>query len=91
MTNPELEISTSVSSLLLSIQRVELKWTPIMEHFCIAMWLLEPQAKYVFVASHLSQIFIYLYIIKYICEQQRLRQALYVVSPMCLLPNEDKI
>ena len=42
MTNPELEISTSVSFLLLRIQRVELDVTfhnklHFMEHFCIAI------------------------------------------------------
>ena len=42
MANPELEISTSVSSLLLRIQRVELDVTihnklHFMEHFCVAI------------------------------------------------------
>ena len=42
MTNPELEISTSVSSLLLRIKRVELDITfhnklHFMEHFCVAI------------------------------------------------------
>ena len=42
MTNPDLEISTSVSSLLLRIQRVELGVTfhnklHFMEHFCVAI------------------------------------------------------
>ena len=42
MTNPELEISTSVSSLLRIIQRVELDVTfynklHFMEHFCVAI------------------------------------------------------
>ena len=59
MTNPELEISTSVSSLLLRIQGVEIDATfhntlHLMEHFCVAIWLLEPQANYVFVASHFT-------------------------------------
>ena len=59
MTNPELEISTSVLSLLLRIQRVELDVTfhnklHFMEHFCAAILLLEPQANYVFVASHFT-------------------------------------
>ena len=59
MTNPELEISTSVSSLLLRIQRVELDVTShnkpyFMEHFCVAILLLEPQANYDFVASHFT-------------------------------------
>ena len=54
MTNPELEISTSVSSLLLRIQRVELDVTfhnklHFMEHLII-----EPQANYVFVALHFT-------------------------------------
>ena len=42
MTNPELEISTSVSSLLLRIQGVEIDATfhntlHLMEHFCVAI------------------------------------------------------
>ena len=74
MTNSELEISTSVSSLLLRIPRVELDVTfhnklHFTEHFCVAIWLLEPQAKYVFVASHYTYNWAkYLYIITYICE-----------------------
>ena len=60
MTNPELEISTSVSSLLLRIQRVELDVTfhdklHFMEHFCVAILLLEPQANYV-LWPHISHI-----------------------------------
>ena len=76
MTNPELGISTSVSSLLLRIQRVELNVTfhnklDFMEHFVVAIWLLEPKANYVFVASHFTYKWArYLYIITYICEQQ---------------------
>ena len=31
-----------------------------MEHFYIVMWLSEPQANYVFVASHMGQIFVYI-------------------------------
>ena len=59
MTNPELEISISVSSLSLRIQRVELDVTfhnklHFMEHFCFAICLLEPQANYVFVVSHFT-------------------------------------
>ena len=50
MTNPDFCI---VSSLLIRIQRVELditfhNKTPVMEHFCVAMYLLEPQANFTF-------------------------------------------
>ena len=53
MTNSELEISTSVSPLLLIIHRVELDVTfhnklHFMEHFCVSIF------KYVFVVSHFT-------------------------------------
>ena len=57
MTNPELDISTSVSSLFLRIQGVEIdvifffNKLHFMEHFCAAILLIGPQANYVFVAS----------------------------------------
>ena len=89
MTYPDLEISTSVSSLLLRIQRVEFDVT----------YIITPSYGTFGVAFDYSNrkltMFLWPNITHinepdtYICKQQRLRKgpAVYVVLPMSLLPN----
>ena len=63
-----------------------------MEHFCVAIWLLEPQANYVLWPhiSHLNEPDIYILSHIYANSKGQDKPAIYVVSPKSLLPIEDK-
>ena len=94
MTNPELEISTSVSSLLLRIQRVELDVTfhnklQLWNIFALSFDYWNHKLTMFLWASHLSQIF-YILSNMYANSKGYDKSAVYVVSPMSLLPVSTK-